>query len=83
MEISLSDMENKKHYMAMLFIISLGLRAKEVFSLSWNDINLERKTVTYTNKNGKTIKSIPEKLIKDFNVFKRENKHEDTDRIFL
>jgi integrase len=62
--------ENKTLYMAMLFSYFLGLRATEVVSLSWNDLNIERKTVTYSNKkNGRIVKLIPKKLIKELIIW--------------
>lgn len=64
----------------MLFSYFLGLRATEVVSLSWNDLNIERKRVTYFNK--RIVKLIPEKLIKELIGFKREKEPKDTDPIF-
>lgn len=76
--------ENKTLYIAMLFSYFLGLRATEVVSLSWNDLNIERKTVTYSNKkNGRIVKLIPEKLIKELIIFKREKEPKEAGPIFL
>ncbi|MEC0093417.1 tyrosine-type recombinase/integrase [Paenibacillus macquariensis] len=75
--------ENKTLYVAMLFSFFVGLRAKEIFSLSWNDVNIERKSVTYTHKEKDTIiKIIPESILREFVSFKGEEEHEDTDPIF-
>lgn len=76
--------DNKILYMAMLFSYFLGLRATQVVSLSWNDVNIEKRRVIYTDKKyGKVVKEIPENVMEELISFKREKEHEETDPIFL
>jgi len=75
--------ENKTLYVAMLFSYFVGLRANEIFSLSWNDVNIGRRSVTYNHKKmGITTKILPEFIISEFISFKSNEEHEDTDPIF-